>query len=88
MNDEEEFEYEEEVYMTGPVQRRFVKTDILVLGLGLAQGIAGAVHDTLSMAQALVAAHVNFEVSQREFHEEVSREIETMTHTQTGECDG
>lgn len=82
--DEEEFEYDEDEWVMEPPRRRFMPTDVVVLGLHLVAGISGAVTNTLNTAQALAAAHANFKVAQHEFHEEAALEIETMT----GESDG
>lgn len=72
MDEEEEFEFPE------AWERRFMRTDVVVLGLNLATSVVQAFADTLLAAQGLVAAHANFQISQHEFQEEAALEIETL----------
>lgn len=82
--DDEEFEYDEGCEYVVP-QRRFMRADLVVLGLDLANGIVSAVASTLAMAQSLAAAHANFINAQEHFREEAALQIEQMT---SGDSDG
>lgn len=84
MEDEEEYEYDEGCEFVHP-SRRFMRTDLVVLGLDLVGGVLNSVVNTLATARNLAAAHANYKVEQHAFHEEAALEIEQMT---SGDGDG
>jgi hypothetical protein len=73
-------EYEEEEFYTPA--RQLQKIDAVVVTLEFFRQIAAAVADTLGSGVALVAAHANYNVERRQFHEEAALEIETITGEQ------
>lgn len=66
------------------INMRFIAADIPPLILGLLEGIAGAVHQSLVIAYNVAARNANFQHDQLTFREEAAIEIETLT----GETDG
>jgi hypothetical protein len=72
----------EEVNESG--RRRFIWQDVIVIGLDALYEITTAVGRTLCLARNTAAMHTNWVASQREFHQQAAKEIETLT----GEVDG
>lgn len=86
MDDEEFVEFDLAEFMQQPLpSRRFRKSDLVVLPLHLAHGLASAVANTLEIAHDLAAMHSNWDVDRDAFHQSAALEIETLTN---GEVDG
>jgi hypothetical protein len=81
-DDEDEYGFEE-VAESG--RRRFMRQDIVVIGLDLIYEVSSAFTRTFLLARNTAAMHANWVASQHEFHQEAALEIEAMTN---GEADG
>lgn len=68
----------------GPVTRRMLPVDYVVMAAFFFDELAGAVHRTATKAYNLAAMHANHIHEQATFREEAALEIETLT----GEVDG
>lgn len=63
----------------GPVTRRMLPVDYVVMAAFFFDELAGAVHRTATKAYSLAAMHANHIHEQATFREEAALEIETMT---------
>lgn len=73
---DDEYDWDE-VECVSP-HRRMTRADLGVLGVTLLSRLAGAVHDTLQIAEQIVAGHANYLTTQHNFHQEAALEIETL----------
>lgn len=73
--DEEEYEIGEEWYRPS---RKLQKVDFAILGVNLVGSILGGLTESLQAFGYTLAAHANFNLDQRAFHEEAALEIETL----------
>jgi hypothetical protein len=63
---------------------RFIAADIPPMVLGLLEGIAGAIHQSLVVAYNVAARNANFQHDQLTFREEAAIEIETLLEETDG----
>lgn len=67
---------DEEYVVVQPVRADWF--DLVIVGVGLASGLVGTFHNSMQTLTQIAAAHGNWRIDQRKFHEQVAREIETL----------
>lgn len=79
MDDDEEFEIEMALAGNARLSRRFMRLDLLVIGLGVAADLTMAAARGCEQIYNIAAMHANYRLDQRDFADQALLDIETIT---------